>query len=232
MVFFGILVSTGLSQKFYTLNVSQWFILGLGGIDSIRLIHRIAGIAFATMTMTHVGSSIFGIIFKKWRPTMMISKKDFQDVIHNLRYYLGEENQPAPCERYTYKQKFEYWNILMGGLLMIISGMILLFPVTVSRIMPGEVIPAAKIIHSSEALLVFLIIAIWHMYNAIFSPEVFPLDTSIFTGYISRERMEQKHSLELDRIIREDPEALEEGEEINADKELFPGNRPERTSVR
>ncbi len=65
-------------------------------------------------------------------------------------------------------------------------------------ILPGEIIPAAKVLHTNEALVVFLIIAIWHIYNAIFSPEVFPLDTSIFTGYISKERMLREHSEELE----------------------------------
>ncbi|MFI5323980.1 MAG: hypothetical protein ACHQ6U_10705, partial [Thermodesulfobacteriota bacterium] len=52
----------------------------------------------------------------------------------------------------------------------------------------------------NEALLAFLVIVIWHIYNAIFSPEVFPLDTSIFTGKISRERMLHEHPLELASI--------------------------------
>ncbi|HSL91225.1 MAG TPA: hypothetical protein VK863_01130, partial [Candidatus Limnocylindrales bacterium] len=55
-------------------------------------------------------------------------------------------------------------------------------------------------LHSNEALLIFLINAIWHIYNAIFSPEAFPLDTTIFTGHISRERMLREHPVELARI--------------------------------
>ena len=38
---FGVLVCTGLSQKFYSLDVSQWLILRLGGIDNVRLIFSI-----------------------------------------------------------------------------------------------------------------------------------------------------------------------------------------------
>jgi hypothetical protein len=49
-------------------------------------------------------------------------------------------------------------------------------------------------------VLIFLINALWHIINAVFSPEVFPLDTSIFTGYISRERMAREHPIELARI--------------------------------
>jgi len=83
---------------------------------------------------------------------------------------------------------------------MILTGAILWFPAVVTKFMPGEIIPAAKVLHTNEALVVFLIIAIWHIYNAIFSPEVFPLDTSMFTGYISKERMLREHPDELTQM--------------------------------
>jgi cytochrome b subunit of formate dehydrogenase len=128
---------------------------------------------------------------------MVITKKDFTDVVHNIRYYLGLENSPTRGGRYTYKQKFEYWGILTGVLLMMLTGVILWFPVTMTSFLPGEIIPAAKVLHTNEAFVVFLIIAIWHIYNAIFSPDVFPLDTCIFTGYLSKERMLREHPDEL-----------------------------------
>ncbi len=195
---FCVLVCTGLTQKFYSLQFSQFIILHLGGIDSIRLIHRFAGIIFSAGIITHLAIAAYGIVYRRWQPSMVITKKDFTDVVHNIRYYLGLENSPTRGGRYTYKQKFEYWGILTGVLLMMLTGAILWFPAVVTKFLPGEIIPAAKVLHTNEALVVFLIIAIWHIYNAIFSPDVFPLDTSIFTGYISKDRMLLEHSEELD----------------------------------
>ena len=210
VLIFCVLVCTGLAQKFYSLQVSQFIILHLGGIDSIRLIHRFAGIIFSVGIITHLAIAAFGIVYRRWQPSMVITKKDFTDVVHNIRYYLGLENSPTQGGRYTYKQKFEYWGILTGVLLMMLTGAILWFPAVVTRFLPGEVIPAAKVLHTNEALVVFLIIAIWHIYNAIFSPDVFPLDTSIFTGYISKERMLREHSEELDET------EVSEGENLPA----------------
>lgn len=197
VITFVVLVCTGLSQRFYSLDISQWIILHLGGIDNVRLIHRFAGVIFSLEVITHLTVAAIGIVYKKWQPSMVITKKDFTDVVHNVRYYLGLENSPTRGGRYTYKQKFEYWGILTGVLLMMFSGIILWFPTVVTTFLPGEIIPAAKVLHTNEALVVFLIIAIWHIYNAIFSPDVFPLDTSIFTGYISKERMLLEHPDEL-----------------------------------
>jgi formate dehydrogenase subunit gamma len=197
VLFFCVLVCTGLTQRFYSLDISQWIILHLGGIDAVRLFHRFAGVIFSLGVGAHLLIAAVGIVYKKWQPSMVITKKDFTDVILNVRYYLGLEKSPTRGGRYTYKQKFEYWGILTGVLLMMLTGAILWFPTVATKFMPGEIIPAAKVLHTNEALVVFLIIAIWHIYNAIFSPEVFPLDTSIFTGYISKERMLREHPEEL-----------------------------------
>jgi formate dehydrogenase subunit gamma len=198
---FILLVITGLSQKFHDYHFSQWIIMTLGGIDTTRLIHRYSGIALAVLTINHVFVASFGVIFLRWQPSMVIHLKDFRDAIDNIRYYLGLSEHPARCDRYDYKQKFEYWGVVIGGMLMVATGAMLWFPTLVTRFLPGQFIPVAKAMHTNEALLAFLVIAIWHIYNAIFSPEVIPIDTVIFTGRISRNRMMHEHPLEYERMF-------------------------------
>ena len=197
---FATLVITGLSQRFHEYKMSLWVIKTLGGVDTMRAIHRVSGILFALLIIVHIALGIYGIIKKRWPAAMMVNMNDFLHAMENMRYYFGITNHPALCDRYDYKQKFEYWGVIAGGFLMIGTGVALWFPVIVARFLPGEIIPAAKAAHSNEALLAFLVIIIWHIYNSIFSPEVFPLDTAIFTGKISRERMVHEHPLELARI--------------------------------
>lgn len=197
---FAMLVITGLSQRFHEYKASLWIIKTLGGVDAMRIIHRYTGILFASLITAHIAIGIYGVIRKHWPASMMINMNDFRNAIENLRYYFGISDHQALCDRYDYKQKFEYWGVIAGGFLMIATGLILWFPVSVAQVLPGEFIPAAKAAHSNEALLAFLVIIIWHIYNSIFSPEVFPLDTAIFTGRISRERMVHEHPLELARI--------------------------------
>ena len=95
---------------------------------------------------------------------------------------------------------------------MISTGFILYFPIFWTGFLPGEVIPAANVAHSSEGLLAFLIVIIWHIYNAHLNPDVFPFDTSIFTGKISDERMEKEHPLEYARLMAEDTEPSRAGD--------------------
>ena len=234
MMTFSVLVVTGLSEKFYALDSARWIILHMGGIDNVRLVHRYAAILFSLAIAAHILIAIVGVVVKRWQPSMVITKNDFRNAVHNIRYYLGKEQYPAPGGRYSYMQKFEYWGILTGGLLMMITGAVLWKPMFITRFMSGEIIPAAKVLHTNEALVVFLIIAVWHIYNAIFSPEVFPLNTSIFAGSISRERMIYEHILELARIEGTTPEAIrahrnERGEQdplMRDERQESAGNQP------
>jgi formate dehydrogenase gamma subunit len=198
---FILLVVTGLAQKYHEYDISQWVVMTLGGIDAVRLVHRYSGIALGILTFQHILVASFGIVFKRWQPSMVIHFKDFRDAVDNIRYYLGLSEHPARCDRFDYKQKFEYWGVVIGGVLMVATGLILWFPTVVTRLLPGQFVPVAKALHSNEALLAFLVIVTWHIYNAIFSPEVLPIDTVIFTGKISRERMIHEHPLEYERIF-------------------------------
>ena len=198
-VVFVVLVVTGLSQKFHTYELSQWLVQHLGGIDAVRLTHRASGFILILLFVQHVFTAAFGVIRLRWQASMVIQVKDYQDAIANLRYYFGLRNHPASCDRYDYKQKFDYWGVLVSNFIMIFTGLMLWFPIPTTRFFYGEFIPAANVIHTNQSLLVILIIAIWHIYNSIFSPEIFPLDTSIITGYLPKERMAREHPLELAR---------------------------------
>lgn len=200
-VIFMSLTATGFAQKYYDLALSQWIVLHLGGIDSVRVIHRISGLFLLLALAQHILAAISGVLFRKWDTSMIITKCDFTDAITNLKYYVGMVEQPARCGRYDYREKFEYWGILTGSILMGITGITLWFPSLLTVVLPGEVIPIAKILHTNEALVLMLLVVVWHIYNSIFSPDVFPIDTVMFTGKISKERMIREHPIEYEQCF-------------------------------
>jgi hypothetical protein len=125
---------------------------------------------------------------------------------------LGVSNEQPRFGRFDYKQKFEYWGLIMGGLVVGVTGLMLLYPIHVASVLSAQLIPVAKAAHSNEGLLAFLTIVTWHVYSAILSPEVFPLDKTIFTGRISIERMKHEHPLELAELVTRVPEMPEVAE--------------------
>lgn len=200
MGIFATLVATGLPQKFYTSDWAAGLVAAFGGVDRTRALHRAAGLLLAASTVLHFGSAIGALLSRRVALSMIPSRKDFEDAVGALRYYLGTTRVHPEFDRFDYRQKFEYWGLIMGNLIMIATGFMLLFPLAVTRVVPGVAVAAARVAHSNEGLMAFLVITIWHIYNSVLAPEVFPFDGSIFTGRISRARMEHEHPLELDRI--------------------------------
>ena len=201
ILLFGVLLLTGMPQKWPYVEASRWIIEHLGGIFAVRWLHRVAGIVFSILFVTHLVVAIAGVATRRTQPALLLNRKDFRDAVDNIRYYVGSAEAPPKFGRYDYRQKFEYWGLIFGALIMALSGFILYFPIAVSRVLPAELIPAAKVMHSSEALLAFLIVLIWHMFGAHLSPESFPMDTSIFTGKIRKEKLRREHPLEYEDLF-------------------------------
>jgi formate dehydrogenase gamma subunit len=210
MLCFGALLLTGLPQKFSDASISIWVVNSLGGIDNVRLIHRLFATVFIFSAFYHVGAVGLSVIRSKFNPSMVPTLRDFVDALVMLRYSVGLTNSKPLFGRYDYRQKFEYWGIVYGGIIMIVSGLTLWFPTYVTRILPGEIVPAAKEMHAGEALLALLVIVTWHMYSVLLSPSHFPGDWSIFTGKISDEKIKEEHPLEYISLVGIDLEALDE----------------------
>ena len=92
-----------------------------------------------------------------------------------------------------------------------LTGYILAFPTTFTKVLPGQFVAASVTFHGYEATLAVLTIIIWHFYDVIFKPGIFPTDTSIFTGKISKERIMEEHPLEyVDILEKQAKEELSE----------------------
>lgn len=201
VVTFAVLVLTGFPQKFYDAAWAAWLLRALGGLDHARFLHRMAGFVFTFHALAHLLAFVVGLVTRRMRPTLVPIPQDLRDAAGSMAWYLGYREHPPRLPKFDYRQKFEYLGMVLGGLVMVASGLILIYPGPTAQWLAGQVIPAARTAHSNEAMLAFLVLVVWHAYGAVFSPEVFPLDRSILTGYLTAEELKERHALEYERLF-------------------------------
>jgi formate dehydrogenase subunit gamma len=201
MGLFLALAVTGFPQKFYPAPWTRGLVDVLGGIDAVRWLHRASGVMFGLLLAVHVVGAVWPTLRRKAALSLVPDAKDFRDAAATLRYQLGAAPKPPEFDRFDYRQKFEYWGLLLGGSVMVATGFLLLFPLLATAVLGGQFVPAAKVAHSSEGLMAFLVVLTWHIFNAHLSPEAFPGDTSVFTGRIEKERLRHEHPLEYARLV-------------------------------
>ena len=98
-------------------------------------------------------------------------RKDFADVLQTFRHYLFRAPLPRVA-KFDFSQKFEYWGLFLGGLVMSGTGIALVFPELVTQVLPGVVLAALRVMHGLEATFAVLVVTLWHAYGVIFRPEV------------------------------------------------------------
>ncbi len=193
---FTTLVITGLPQRYADSFLGSGMIQLMGGIETTRIIHHVAAAILVFETIYHLGRVSYKVFVLRLPLTMLPSPKDAKDTGHTVTYNLGLTPEAPKMGRYTFGEKVEYWAVIWGTAIMIITGFALWNPVLVTHYLPGQIIPASKAAHSAEALLATLSILSWHLYNV----HLKHFNKSMFTGYISRHEMEEEHQLELAEI--------------------------------
>lgn len=200
---FIVLALTGFPQKFAELGISQSFVSTMGGLETVRAIHRGAGFVMLANCSYHLAYLCNRIVVqKRYSALAMIPRpRDALDAFQMVRYFLGLTSEKPKFDRFSYVEKFDYWAIFWGIPMMGGSGLVLLFAAQVTNILPGEIVPLAHTIHSDEALLAVSWIAIVHMFNAHLAPGIFPFNPAIFTGKLRKDRYEHEHPLEYERMM-------------------------------
>ncbi len=190
---FGTLGLTGLPQKFSSHPLAIAFIRALGGIENVRFIHHTAAIVMMFGVMYHILAAGYKIFVERRRLTMLPVLQDGLDALYAFLYNIGLRKNRPQMGRYTFEEKAEYWAFVWGAIVMGFTGFLMWNPITASRFLPGEFIPAAKAAHGGEAVLAVLAIIVWHMYGV----HLKHFNTAMWTGRLTEDEMLHEHPLEL-----------------------------------
>jgi len=207
---FFLLIATGiplLLPDTWVVRQMFWF---EGSFTLRGMIHRAAAIGLLLVSVYHIFYCLFSPRGNRDLREMVLKKKDLLDPLRMLLYNLGRRDEPPQYERYNFIEKFEYYAVVWGSGVMLVTGAALWFPVQATFLFPRWVLDIIRVIHGFEAILAFLAIIIWHMYNVHLNPEVFPMSRVWLNGRMSLEFFRHHHRLEFDRVMAEvPPEMLE-----------------------
>lgn len=221
---FFVLIVTGLPLFFYEIK----FLRSIFSIEQsfhIRgILHRTAAVAMILNLIWHF---LYTLFTKRGRNNFkeMIPKiKDIKDAFEIFFHHLGLTRflyrrglfkdffsshpywlfrNPPEYGRYNFIEKFEYWAVGWGSFVMIATGFFMWNVELSLSLFPLWVHDIFIILHSYEAILAFLSIIIWHMYNVHLNPEVFPMSKIWLNGKITGKELRTLHPLEYQKILEE-----------------------------
>ena len=190
------LAVTGLPQRYASMDWAQTMISIMGGIESVRVIHRFMAFLLIAEAIYHGGAISYKVYVLGKRATLLPGLRDLRDVANWVMHNMGLKKEHPRLPRYNFGEKAEYLAVVWGTVIMGITGFMMWNPIATAKFIPGSIIPVAKAAHSAEAVLAVLSIATWHMYNVHFKH----FNKSMFTGKLSEEAMREEHAEELEQI--------------------------------
>lgn len=199
------LAFTGLPQSYAHTALAKWLFQNVMSLKTAQTLHYIAAIITGFYFLAHIAFLIIkakkaGLKSLLTGPnTMVVRKKDFQDLWAHAKWFFKKGPHPK-FDHWTYWEKFDYFAVFWGVLVIGLSGLIRLFEEFFGGLFGGGIITLADTIHKEEALLATAFIFIVHFFNTHLRAEKFPMDISIYTGRISEKEFKEERPMEWEHL--------------------------------
>jgi cytochrome b subunit of formate dehydrogenase len=199
---------TGLPLKFSHSIPAYWVAGHIIGLRTMAVIHRVsAGVLIGAFSL-HVLTLLYLKLIRRKKGmfsgegSLVPRLQDLWDMIGHFKWFLWKGPRPK-FGRWTYWEKFDYFAVFWGVIVIGFSGLVLWFPEYFTQTLPGWMINLAHVVHSEEALLATGFIFTVHFFNGHLRPGKFPFDDVIFTGRESTEEMAVERARELEHLEAE-----------------------------
>ncbi|NQU65314.1 MAG: cytochrome b/b6 domain-containing protein [SAR324 cluster bacterium] len=192
MLTFIFLVITGFALRF---SDSWWASLLFardGGFAIRNLAHRISAVVFILAALAHL-FYLFGNRGRTFTKNIFPRLSDAKFFMQMMKYNLGFSDERPKFLRFSFVEKVEYWALIWGSLIMIVTGLMLWEDNLISQYIPKGFLDVALVIHYYEAWLATLSILIWHFYSTIFNPSVYPMNPAWINGKMPKSQYQHEH---------------------------------------
>ncbi|HET9554092.1 MAG TPA: cytochrome c3 family protein [Anaeromyxobacteraceae bacterium] len=179
---------------------SRGFLKIFGGAEGAATWHRVGAVLIIISSVYHLFYLTFLAAQKRLPMSMLPVPKDALDMKDNILFMLGLKKERPKFERYMYLEKFDYWAVFWGIVMMVGTGFVFWFPVFFAKFAPAWLITATQIIHGEEATLAITFLFVVHFYNVHLKPSIFPMNWAWINGRISVEALKHEHAAEYERM--------------------------------
>jgi len=208
MVTFIVLVVSGFALRFSDGFLTRLFFGWEGGFEIRGDIHRVAAVLFLLTACWHMvyvftsrrGRQVVKDMFPTWR--------DFAQFWRRIQWNIGRRANPPRFGRFSYVEKAEYWALVWGSVVMVITGILLWFDNWFIAFLPKGFLDVSLVVHYYEAWLATLAIVVWHLYSTVFSPHVYPMNPSWLNGKMPEPMYRHEHPDHIEQAKRETEESL------------------------
>lgn len=187
IVSFFMLVLTG--APFLLPDVPLFKKLFFGRFHLRGLIHRVGATMLISLAIYH---TVYILLWGEGRKEFLAFLPRASDIKNTFRWFgynMGLTPDPPQFGKYSFIEKFEYFAVVWGSIIMIVTGLLMWLENIAIRFIPMGVIEVIRVIHGYEATLAFLTIIFWHFYNVMFSPAVFPMSKVWLTGKMTKSEL-------------------------------------------
>jgi formate dehydrogenase gamma subunit len=218
-VSFFTLVYTGFALKFPEAWPFAWLARLEGGYSWRSVIHRIAAVVMTVVSLLHV-AYLFTKRGRQLVRDLFPVPSDATEMLQNTLHLFGLRREAPRFGRFGYIEKAEYWALIWGTIVMTVTGLLLWFENPAMQVLPKWALDLATVVHYYEAWLAFLAIVVWHLYQNIVNPDIYPMNWTWLTGLIPDWQMKHEHPREYDRLLAEEAAAAATAEDA------APGTEP------
>jgi formate dehydrogenase subunit gamma len=190
---FLIQAATGVGRMYYETGFGRFLAAPFGGYDACLTAHKAVGLFMIGLFLAHLVYVLVAALPRAgFGPDSLWPKtRDAKDFLKHVRWMLGLAREPE-FERWGYWEKFDYWAVFWGMVVIGGTGIMLYDPLWTSRAMDGRAINVAFWIHRIEAILAMLHVFIIHFLIAHLRRSRFPMDQAMFAGGVPEDEIREE----------------------------------------
>ncbi|MBZ5535954.1 MAG: cytochrome b/b6 domain-containing protein [Acidobacteriia bacterium] len=188
-----LLILSGVALTYHEQAWARFLIWLMGGLQGRHWVHRTAAIGLLVAGLLHLLGLMLSERHKRDFREVKPRPNDFRAAWSGLKFAFSGKGEPPHYGWFTPMQKLQYWGVLIGCLLMGVSGVLLWNPVFTLNSFPKWVLDTMLVLHATEAQFIFVLFILWHLYDVHVAEGNFPMNPAWLTGRMSEEHFARQH---------------------------------------